>query len=139
MHANDTNMKGEQNNNDKIIYRELSYCINGFCFKVHNTLGRYCKEKQYSDALECIFRENKVAFEREKALPVAIIDNNFTNKADFVIDDKIVIEVKARHIVTKDDYYQIQRYLKAGGYRLGMIINFRNKYLKPIRVIRVNS
>jgi hypothetical protein len=47
--------------------------------------------------------------------------------------------LKAKSIVTKDDYYQMNRYLDAIGYDLGFIVNFRNKYLKPIRIIRAHS
>lgn len=65
--------------------------------------------------------------------------NRFTNKVDFVINNQLLIDLKAKDIVTKEDFYQMNRYLDAGGYKLGLIVNFRNKYLKPIRVIRANS
>ncbi|MBI2025233.1 GxxExxY protein [Candidatus Kaiserbacteria bacterium] len=131
MHANDTN--------GKILYRDLSYRINGLLFDVHNELGRYCREKQYGDALEHLLKEKEITFEREKALPIPLIENTETNKADFVIENSILLELKAKPIVTKEDYSQIQRYLQASKIKLGLLINFRSKYLRPIRIIRFNS
>lgn len=132
MNPNDTN-KG------KIIHKELSYVITGILFKVHNELGRYCREKQYGDFLETLLKEENIEFEREKALPIDKIENQFTNIVDFVINNKLLIDLKAKDLVTKDDYYQMNRYLNASGFDLGLIVNFRNKYLKPICVIRANS
>ncbi len=123
----------------RIIYKELSYEITGLLFQVHNELGRFCREKQYSDAFEKLLKENKIVYVREKPLPRTEIENQFTNRADFAINNSLLIDLKAKQIVTKEDYYQMNRYLDAAGYKLGMIVNFRNKYLKPIRVIRSNS
>lgn len=124
---------------EKVIYPELSYKITGLLFEIHNSLGRYCKEKQYGDALEQLLIESQIPYKRENPLPLANISNRFTNKADFVINDQLLIELKAKLLVSKLDYIQTQRYLAAGKLKLGIIINFRNKYLKPIRVIRSHS
>lgn len=78
-------------------------------------------------------------YEREKNLPIAGIENQFTNKVDFAVEGRILIDIKAKPVIRKEDYYQMNRYLEACGYKLGMIVNFRNSYLKPIRVIRANS
>ena len=134
MYANDTNDK-----EGKIIHKELSYKITGLLFDVHNELGRFCREKQYGDRLESLLRESDITFEREKALPVAGIDNNTTNKVDFVLQGKILLDLKAKTVITKADYYQMQRYLKASGLKLGILVNFCTKYLHPIRIIRINS
>jgi GxxExxY protein len=123
----------------EIFHKELSYRINGLLFKVHNELGRYCREKQYGDAFEKLLKSENVTFEREKALPVEMIDNTSTNKVDFVVEGKIVLEFKAKPIILKEDYYQTQKYLQASGHKLGLMVNFRNKYLKPIRIIRIHS
>lgn len=61
------------------------------------------------------------------------------NIVDFMIDNKIIIEVKAKRIITKNDYYQTQRYLQESRIKLGMLVNFRSKYLKPKRVLRANN
>ncbi len=53
---------------------------------------------------------------------------------DFILEKKIVVDLKAKKFVTKEDYNQMLRYLKGGGYRLGLIVNFRNTYLKPKRI-----
>jgi len=124
---------------EKIVEKELSYEICGLLFKVHNDLGRFCREKQYGDYLEKLLVEEHIVFEREKELPLKEIDNQFTNIVDFVIKDRLLIDLKAKSIITKDDYYQMNRYLNASGVKLGLIVNFRNKYLKPIRVIRSDS
>jgi len=130
MHANDAN---------KIIYKELSYRITGILFNVHNELNRYAREKQYGDLLESKLREENINYEREKRLVVDGIANDQTNKADFVIEGKILLELKAKPMITKEDYNQTQRYLQVGKYKLGLIVNFRNRYLKPIRIIRIDS
>ena len=131
MHANDTN--------GKVIYRELSYQITGLLFEVHNALGRYCREKQYGDALEKVFTDTKISFTREHPISLPHVENAETNKADFIIDDCIVLELKAKPIISRGDYLQIQRYLQASGFKLGLLVNFRSKYLRPIRIIRWNS
>ena len=124
---------------DKVLYPELSYKITGLLFEVHNSLGRYCRERQYGDALEQLLKELSLPYKRENPLPLEHVGNSFTNKADFVINDQLLIELKAKPFVSKLDYIQTQRYLVAGKLKLGIIANFRNKYLRPIRVIRSNS
>lgn len=120
----------------ELFYKDLSFEITGLLFKVHNELGRFCREKQYGDFFETLLKEKKLVYEREKEIPVSGIDNQYTNKADFVIEGKVLIDFKAKLLVLKEDYYQMNRYLDASGFKLGLIVNFRNKYLKPIRVIR---
>lgn len=126
MHTNATNK------NDKLIYPELSYLITGICFDVHNILGRYSREKQYGDLLEAKFKKLKLPYRRERTIKTT------GNILDFVIDDKILLELKVKPIVTKADYYQTQRYLQSSGLRLGLIVNFRHEYLKPKRVVRLD-
>jgi len=54
---------------------------------------------------------------------------------DFIIENKIIIDIKAKKFITKEDYYQMLRYLKGANLELGIIYNFRNTYLKPKRVL----
>lgn len=121
------------NTNNKIIYPELSYLITGICFDVHNQLNRFSREKQYGNLLEQKFKESNVPYIREYCV------KNTGNIIDFIVDDKIVLELKAKPIIVKDDYNQIQRYLQILDKKLGMIINFRNRYLKPIRIVKIET
>lgn len=126
--------------NAKVIYAELSYEITGALFEVHNKLGRFCNEKQYCDELEQEFKKRGIKFEREKSLPKSFeAEKEGRNKVDFLIEDKIVLEVKAKRIFTRDDYYQTRRYLSALNKKLALVVNFRDKFLKPRRVLNSNS
>jgi len=127
MHTNNTNK------NKGLIYPELSYAITGLCFNVHNQLGRYAREKQYSDIMEQELSGSKIPYKRECVI------KNTGNIVDFLIDDKIILEIKAKNVVFKDDYYQLQRYLQISDKKLGLLINFRNRYLKPIRIVKINT
>jgi len=121
------------NTNNDLIYPELSYLIVGICFSTHNELGPFCKEIQYSRYIEQKLKESKINFKRE--IPIG----EGQNIIDFVIENKIVLELKAKRIITKDDYFQIQRYLQDSKLKLGIIVNFRSKYLRPLRVVRIDT
>ena len=121
---------------EKIIYPELSYKINGLCFQTHNELGRFAKEKQYADWLEYLLMKNKIRYKREVKIPFRSNQNEVSgNIVDFIIENKIIVECKAKKFITKEDYHRTQRYLKASGIKLALIVNFRTAYLKPKRVI----
>lgn len=119
----------------KIIYPELSYRLTGLFYKVQSSLSRFCREKQYSDKLEELLKVNSIPYKREIELKNLYPNSPLGNKADFMIDSKILVEVKAKKFITKDDYFQMLRYLEACPLELGLIINFRNTYLKPKRVL----
>ena len=127
MHTNNTNKK------EKLIYPELSYLITGICFAVHNQLGRFAREKQYCDSMEARLKELKIFYEREYTV------KDTGNRVDFLIDNKIILEIKTKKFITKEDYYQIQRYLQVLNIRLGLLVNFRSRYLKPLRIIRIDT
>ena len=132
MDTNYTNIRGSVRDN-KLIYPQLSYTIVGACFDAHNELGRFAREKQYCDVLEHKLRDLKIPYKREFHV------KNTGNILDFIIDNKLILELKAKRVITKDDYYQIQRYLQILNIKLGLLVNFRNRYLKPIRIIRIET
>jgi len=118
---------------DKLIYPELSYAVTGECFEVHNELGRYCREKQYCDAIEKRLKTAGTRYEREFKIKTT------GNTVDFLIDKKMILEIKAKPLILKEDYFQVQRYLQASNIRLALLINFRNRYLKPTRIVRIDT
>jgi len=121
------------NYTNKLIHGHLSYLLTGICFSIHNTLGRFSREKQYSDAVESALKQSKIPYKREYKI------ENSGNIVDFLIDDKIILEIKSKRLILKEDFYQAQRYLQISNKDLALLVNFRNRYLKPIRVIRIET
>lgn len=117
----------------KIIYPSLSYTLTGICFSAHNEIGRYGKEKQYGDFIEKKLKEIKMSFKGEMSI------GSSGNIIDFVIDDKVILELKAKRIFGKEDYFQIQRYLQKSKLKLGLLVNFRQKYIKPERIVCIDT
>lgn len=121
---------------DGVLYPELSYKITGLLYAVHNELGPERSEMSYADALEQKFKETGVNYKREKAMVASFLGEGARrNVPDFIIEGIIVIDLKAKRIVTKEDYFQMRRYLSASSLKLGLIVNFRQKYLSPKRVL----
>jgi len=124
--------------NIEILHPELSYKVTGLCFQIHHELGRFCREIQYSDRLHELLLESGLDFDREFNLRKARENSPKGNRVDFLIEGKIIVDIKAKKFITKEDYVQMQRYLKSANIKLGMIINFRSTYLKPKRIINID-
>jgi GxxExxY protein len=112
------------------LYEDLSYKIRGCAFRVYNTLGFGHKENVYCKALKSEFEKEGIKFEEEKALPVFYQGKKVgTYKPDFIIENKILIEIKAVTVMPKIYEVQLTHYLKGTGYKLGLLINFGNKII----------
>jgi len=116
----------------EILHKELSYKIVGTLYKVHNNLGRFCSERQYCDAIEKEFKKEKIFYKREHPI---VFEGEKSNKVDFLIDDKIILEAKTKSFITKDDYFQIKRYLNESNLELGLLVNFRRRFLNIRRIL----
>mgnify|MGYP001597263363 CR=1 FL=1 len=123
-------------NYQDIIYKELSFKIVGLLYAVHNELGRNCNEKQYGDKLEELLNANNIFHKREFILPPSFSSElKGRNKVDFIIDDKIILELKVKRRVGRIDFYQLQRYLRALDKKLGILVNFQQLNLTPKRIL----
>lgn len=121
---------------EKVLYPDLSYKICGLFFHVHNELGRFRTEKSYADALEILLNNEKMSYKREFAIPVSFVgESERRNIPDFIVEDSIVVDLKAKRIITKEDYFQMKRYLVSSNKRLGLIVNFRQRYVSPKRIL----
>lgn len=124
----------------KIFYKDLCYKINGILFEAHNKLGRFCNEQQVYDYLKTAFAENEIKFEWQRILPPAFEGEEAgRNRVDFLIEDVIVLEIKCKRFLTKEDYYQVRRYLQSLNKKLGLLVNFRDIRLNPKRILNSSS
>ncbi|MCX6720696.1 MAG: GxxExxY protein [Candidatus Staskawiczbacteria bacterium] len=119
----------------ELLHPDLSYKLNGILFKVHNELGQFRAENEYGDLIENYLKKDGLSYEREKVLPVSFENDQQRNRVDFLVEDKIILELKAKNFVDKEDYYQIKRYLAALNKPLGILVNFRRKYITPKRIV----
>lgn len=120
----------------EIIYPELSYEVNGASFEVHKELGRYRSERSYADALEAKLQEKGIGYECEKALPPSFTgERDRRNVPDFIIEGIMILDAKAKRALSRDDYFQMKRYLSAARLRLGILVNFQEVRLYPKRIV----
>ena len=121
---------------NKIFYPKLSYQITGLMYETHNRLERYRNEKQYADYFEELLKRENIQYQREKPLPSSFAgEKEYRNVPDFVIKEKIIIDFKAKRMITKDDYYQMRRYLSSYNKVMGIVVNFRSRSLSPKRIL----
>lgn len=121
---------------NKLIHPELSYMLMGILFEVHNKLGTKYQEKHYQKAVEIKLKELKIPYQREAQLVVKFGEEDLGEFfVDFIIDGKIILELKKVWKITADDIKQVLRYLKTAKLKLGIIANFRHKRLEYKRVV----
>ena len=121
----------------ELIFKEESYKIIGICMEVHNNLGPGFLEIVYKDALEYEFNKAGIQFEREKMFEVNYKDIVLKHKfyADFVVYDKIVLEVKAVSQISNEFIAKAINYLKVSNTVLAIIVNFGELKLSSKRIV----
>ena len=115
---------------DDFLYENLSYKIRGCIFAVYNNLGFGHKEDIYQKALALELKNANLNFSQQTSLSIIYQDNKIgTYRPDFIIDDKIILEIKAVPFMPKSYETQLTYYLKGTNFKLGFIINFGDKKL----------
>ncbi|HBX52827.1 MAG: NADH:ubiquinone oxidoreductase [Bacteroidetes bacterium RIFOXYA12_FULL_35_11] len=122
---------------ESIIYKEEAYQIIGICMEVHRILGKGHSEVVYKDALEYEFQKNNIEYSREKQYKIKYKDILLPHyyNADFVVFDKIILEIKAIELLTDSHLKQTLNYLAASRLNLGLLVNFGQDSLIHKRVI----
>ncbi len=122
---------------EDFIYNEESYQIIGGCMEVHNNLGAGFSEIVYKDALEWEFKNAGIPHEREREYSVnykgIVLPHKFY--ADFVVFDKIILEVKGVSGIADENIAQCLNYLKVSENRLALLINFGEAKLHTKRIV----
>ena len=123
----------------ELVHPELSYKIVGVLFQVHTKLGGKYQEKYYQRAVEVALKEADLSYKKEIA-----VDLDFNGEKigkyilDFLIEDKIILELKAIPRFSRDDFRQVMAYLRAKNLKLGILANFRGDKLVYKRVLNSN-
>lgn len=120
-----------------IIYKYESYKLLGLLFEVHNNLGKGFLEIVYKDAIEYELEKSKIIFDREKEYIVSYKDIILKHKfyADFIVFDKIILEIKSCSHISDSHIAQAMNYLKVSGNKLAIIVNFNKESLEYKRIV----
>ena len=121
----------------KLLYKEESYKIIGICMEVYNELGKGFSEIVYSDALEIEFQDNNIEYSREKRFKIKYKGNILSHhyKADFLINNAIILEVKAVENLVSAHIKKTLNYLAASKLQLGLLVNFGGDSLNYKRIV----
>lgn len=121
---------------DDLLYKDLTYKIRGCFFNAYNALGSGQKEDVYHKTLELEFAKAGLGFEKEKAIEAKYDNRNIgAYRPDFIVEDKIIIEVKALPVLAALQKQQTWNYLKGSTYKLALLVNFGGKKLEIERMI----
>jgi GxxExxY protein len=122
---------------DSYLFEEETRLLIGLSFEIHSLLGKGFLEIVYKDALENELRKRNIAFEREKEYTISYKDTILPHKfyADFVVFNKIILEIKAQEGIAAVQYAQVLNYLRVSNCRLGLILNFGETSLRIKRII----
>ena len=111
---------------------EISAIVVDAGLKIHRALGAGLYEKVYEQCLEYELKNRGLLVERQKFLSIQYenlkVENAF--KIDLLIENKVVVEIKAQEALDNFHNAQLLNYLKLGNYRLGLLLNFNSKLFK---------
>lgn len=121
---------------EKILHKDLSYKIVGLAMQLHSELGFGFLEKVYENALMVLFEENGIRAVQQ--FPIAV---SFHGKivgdyiADLIVENTIIVELKALEKISEIHKAQTLNYLKATNYQLALLLNFGKWRLEYQRLV----
>jgi len=114
----------------------LCYKLNGICMEVHNEVGPGFPEEYYQRALEIELGAQGVEFESQRPVPILYRDNQIgTNYLDFLIEGKLILEIKSVNALTNVHLFQVLKYLGYTGLDVALLVNFGKEKLEHKRVL----
>lgn len=123
---------------EKLIYKNLSYKIVGILFEAYNELGYGYQEKYYEKAIEVLFRKNDIFYKNQVPYQVKIRDEVIGRYyCDFLVENKIVLEIKKGNHFSKRNIEQVKGYLQATGLKLAILANFTSEDVKFKRILNI--
>ncbi len=125
---------------EDLVYPDLSYTIIGCSFEVFNEIGGGHKEAVYQKAMKISFDKKGIKYKEQVYIPLefkdVVIGKNFF---DFLVDDKVIVELKSLARFTKANYDQVLKYLNTSGLKLALLLNFGMEEVRCKRVINFNA
>jgi GxxExxY protein len=129
-------MREKKKDAENYLYEDITYEIRGACFWVWKELGNAFKESIVDNALTEELRKRGLKVDNQKRINIYYNEKKVgTYVPDKIINDCVLVEVKRKSFLTKQDNEQFWNYLKGSEYRLGLLINFGDKGLEFKRVI----
>lgn len=126
----------------ELLHKELSYTLQGIAFAIRKDFGLGHKEQIYQKAFEEELKRQNIRYDREKSIKIySPRDGKLIGlyRPDFIIDDKIIVEIKTLVFLPKLEMRKIYDYLRNSEYELGYLINFASPRLYIKRVVFSNS
>lgn len=118
-----------------LLFPHESFIIRGSCFTIYKTFRNTQKEIVYQRALAEELSNQKLSVEREKQLPIYYLNKKVgIYTPDLIINDKILIELKAKPFLHDEDVKQFWYYLKNSKFQLGFLVNFGES--NGVKIIR---
>jgi len=124
--------------NTEFVYGDLSYKINGICFDVFHALGSGLKEATYEKAIAVGFKKANISYKRQSYAPIIYKGESVgSHYFDFIVEDKIIVELKVGEYFDKRNIDQVHEYLKYSNLKLGLLINFTRSGVRTKRIVNL--
>ncbi len=122
----------------ELIHKDLTYKIIGIVYDVYNKLGYGYQEKFYQKAISLELKEKGISHKMEVFSPV-IYNNETIGKCflDFLIEEKVILELKRGRSIRRSDIEQIYNYLKIRNLKLGLLIRFAPSGVIVKRIVNI--
>lgn len=119
---------------EEFLYKDLTYTIRGACFEVYKKFGGAFKEKVIENALFAELEGRKLKVERQKQIEIYYKERKVgIYIPDFIINDLVLLELKSKPRIYKEDERQFWLYLQGSPYKIGLLVNFGPEKLEVIR------
>ena len=123
-------------NNKDFLYKELSFAIIGASFTIHRAMGPGFPESCYGHALSIELQRLGIPFTQQESFDVYYHDELCGHLiTDFIIERKIILELKSSDAISSNHIAQLLSYLRATRLKVGYVINFGAKSVQFKRLI----